>query len=181
MAKKPHKAILLILRRRVIYFLWHVKIIKHGGGQDFERAHLLVASRLGIFPNTLSQQTCAQPINHLLLMWEDLISIFCSVTAKKLLNEHSVYSCVYFRSTCLTHELSPVLVYSILSFPMNLSVRAKLSLNSTSADSITFKFSLKLLKYPLQKKTPKKNRTCSFKNPSWPHRLKKRALSKSLP
>lgn len=80
--KKPHKAILLILRRRVIYFLWHVKIIKHGGGQDFERAHLLVASRLGIFPNTLSQQTCAQPINHLLLMWEDLISIFCSVTAK---------------------------------------------------------------------------------------------------
>lgn len=66
--QNPHKAILLILRRRVIYFLWHVKIIKHGGGQDFGRAHLLVASRLGIFPNTLSQQTCAQPIDHLLLM-----------------------------------------------------------------------------------------------------------------
>lgn len=39
--QKPHKAALLILRRRVIYFLWHVKIIKQGGGRDFERTHLL--------------------------------------------------------------------------------------------------------------------------------------------
>lgn len=38
--QKLHKAILLILRREVIYFPWHVKII--GGGRwDFEQANLL--------------------------------------------------------------------------------------------------------------------------------------------
>lgn len=51
--QEPHNAILLILSRKVIYFLWHVKIIRQRGGRTgFWARSLVAASRLGVVPNT---------------------------------------------------------------------------------------------------------------------------------